>query len=87
MDSSATSFNWVEEKFPLLRLEVNGRSYSYRQYGSDGDPVIALLHGIGSASASWVFQLAGFAANYRVVAWDAPGYGNSSLLKNVSPKS
>ncbi len=50
-----------------------------------------LLHGIGSASGSWLAQLqqvAGSAgARSHVLAWDAPGYGASSALAMESPRA
>lgn len=47
-------------------------------------PVI-LLHGIGSGAASWLQQIDALGARHRVLAWDAPGYGNSSPVLSVSP--
>jgi pimeloyl-ACP methyl ester carboxylesterase len=46
-----------------------------------------LLHGIGSASASWVAQLhaASNNTNCSVLAWDAPGYGDSTPLSPAHP--
>lgn len=49
-----------------------------------GTPLV-LLHGIGSAAASWQEQLAYFSRNWRVIAWDAPGYGASSALDGDAP--
>lgn len=44
----------------------------------DGEPVL-LLHGIGGSSASFAPQLDGpLAGRYRLLAWDAPGYGGSA---------
>lgn len=45
-----------------------------------GRPALLLLHGIGGSSASFAPQLSGLAQRRRVVAWDAPGYGNSPDL-------
>jgi pimeloyl-ACP methyl ester carboxylesterase len=45
--------------------------------GEDG-PVVLLLHGIGGAAESFRPQLDALCADYRVLAWDAPGYGGSS---------
>ncbi len=42
-----------------------------------GHPLI-LLHGIGSNSRSWQRQLAALSGSFKVIAWDAPGYGRSS---------
>jgi pimeloyl-ACP methyl ester carboxylesterase len=44
-----------------------------------------LLHGIGGSSASWENQLQFFSTNYRVIAWDMPGYGGSGNLEGAAP--
>jgi pimeloyl-ACP methyl ester carboxylesterase len=49
-----------------------------------GDALV-LLHGIGSAACSWQAQLDALSANYRVIAWDAPGYGRSDGLGIHAP--
>ena len=48
-----------------------------------------LLHGIGSASASWQAQLdwAQGRTDVRVLAWDAPGYGSSSPVSPAQPQA
>ncbi|MET9595288.1 alpha/beta fold hydrolase [Streptomyces sp. NPDC006516] len=43
----------------------------------DHGPLLLCLHGIGSSSAAFAPQLAELSAYVRVVAWDAPGYGQS----------
>jgi 3-oxoadipate enol-lactonase len=40
-------------------------------------PLIVFLHGIGGNRAHWASQLTFFSRNYRAVAWDARGYGDS----------
>lgn len=82
-----TLIEWVDEKIPLRRLEVGERVFSYRVQGPENGPVIALLHGIGSASGSWAHQLGNLSGQYRVVAWDAPGYGASSSLLGETPSA
>ena len=48
-------------------------------YEAAGDgPPIVLLHGIGSNAKSWRRQLAAFSNRFKVIAWDAPGYGQSA---------
>ncbi len=47
----------------------------YERRGSG--PVLLLLHGIGSNSRSFRYQLADLSDSWTVVAWDAPGYGRS----------
>ena len=58
--------------------------FSYRAAGAAGSPLV-LLHGIGSNAGSWRDQLAALADLRRVVAWDAPGYGDSTPLAPVRP--
>lgn len=50
-----------------------------------GPSTLVLLHGIGSASASWLAQLARFEGQIPVLAWDAPGYGQSQPLSPEKP--
>src|ERR671937_1860789 len=59
------------------------RTISYREAGAG--PALVLLHGIGSSSASWLFQLESL-AGYRLIAWDAPGYGGSAFLSTAEPR-
>lgn len=61
---------------------ASGR-FTYLEAGS-GTPLV-LLHGIGSGAASWQAQIDEFSADYRVVAWDAPGYGGSDGLAPAEP--
>ncbi|TBL73299.1 alpha/beta fold hydrolase [Paenibacillus thalictri] len=59
---------------PLVQLkDVN---IHYRIEG-DGPPLV-LLHGMGSNSLSWRNQLEQLKSEFTVIAWDAPGYGESS---------
>lgn len=56
---------------------------AWREAGH-GTPLL-LLHGIGSGSGSWGGQFEGLAQAYRVLAWDAPGYGDSDPLAVARP--
>jgi pimeloyl-ACP methyl ester carboxylesterase len=55
--------------------QVDGLRISYWEAGAG--PPLLLLHGIGSSGESFAPQLAGLAGRFRVIAWDAPGYGGS----------
>ena len=55
---------------------VDGATIHYETAG-EGFPFV-LLHGIGSNSRSWRRQLADLSRDFKVIAWDAPGYGRSS---------
>ncbi|MFC3676775.1 alpha/beta fold hydrolase [Ferrovibrio xuzhouensis] len=70
------------ELTPRLLNTAAGR-ISYLEAGS-GTPLV-LLHGIGSAARAFRDQLAALSAGYRVTAWDAPGYGDSTNLPMPQP--
>jgi len=77
----------VERRFPIRRVETRTGIISYRESGTSNDRVIVLLHGIGSASGSWLGQLDKLSSDYHVIAWDAPGYGASTALLNDRPNA
>ena len=54
---------------------------------ADQAPVIVLLHGIGSGAASWLDVALTLGARANVIAWDAPGYGESSPLESGAPSA
>jgi pimeloyl-ACP methyl ester carboxylesterase len=60
------------------------KAISYRETGSG--PALVLLHGIGASSAGWLCQLETL-KGYRLVAWDAPGYGESEFLAPAEPQA
>jgi len=78
---------WADQLYPINLIETGDSKYSYREAGSqDKDaPVMAVLHGIGSGSGSWVHTLSHFKDSYRILAWDAPGYNFSSFLPEENP--
>jgi pimeloyl-ACP methyl ester carboxylesterase len=49
-----------------------------------GDAVV-LLHGVGSAARSFHAQLEGLSRRWRVLAWNAPGYGASTGFAADAP--
>lgn len=76
------------QRFPARTAAVGGGQMQFRQSGNTAiAPTHVLLHGIGSGSASWVEQLqaAQGSPKRHVVAWDAPGYGESSPLPDDAP--
>jgi pimeloyl-ACP methyl ester carboxylesterase len=68
---------------PVRHQIVGGRRLAYREAGSG--PPLLLLHGVGSGAGSWLAQLASLAVRRRVIAWDAPGYGESDGLPDPAP--
>ena len=72
--------------FPLQRISTPLGQVAYRSAGSEGQPLWVLLHGIGSASGSWLAQLqAAQQRGVRILAWDAPGYGQSTPVQPDQP--
>ncbi len=73
--------------YPLQQVATARGLVQYRAAGAAPRATHVLLHGIGSASASWQAQLqaAQGRADLRVLAWDAPGYGRSEALAAARP--
>lgn len=57
---------------------IGDKLIGYREAGQ-GEALV-LLHGIGGCADSWKHQFETLAKSYRVIAWDAPGYGTSANL-------
>jgi pimeloyl-ACP methyl ester carboxylesterase len=72
-------------RYPRAKRTVAHGTVSYREAGAG--PALVLLHGIGSQSGSWVRQIEALAPRFRVIAWDAPGYGESDPLPGDAPSA
>ena len=51
---------------------------------SDKTPTIICLHGIGGDDQSFLPQLAYLSEYFKIVAWNMPGYGDSTALDNIT---
>jgi pimeloyl-ACP methyl ester carboxylesterase len=60
----------------LLEAEIAGMRVAYRRVGQG--PSLVLLHGALSDSRDWRPQLGELADQFTLIAWDAPGSGQSS---------
>src|SRR5438067_15732 len=58
------------------RIEISQLSVAYRSSGKG--PTLVLLHGFLCDSRVWRRELEDLSDRFRVVAWDAPGAGESS---------
>ena len=72
---------------PAQRIALGSGVMGFRRAGHAPQVSHVLLHGIGSASASWAYQLAASAPSpaVQVLAWDAPGYGDSTPVSPAQP--
>ena len=78
-----------EVRFARIPLESQthylGDRFSYLEAGPTDQPCVLFLHGIGSNASYYRFQLAALSSQFRVVAWNAPGYWMSDNLKTENP--
>ncbi|MDN7179519.1 alpha/beta fold hydrolase [Caballeronia sp. SEWSISQ10-4 2] len=82
LEASLPAVEHVQLSLPILGDKP---VITYRAAGDEHAPAIMLLHGMGSSSAGYRAQLAALSKNHRVIAWDAPGYGQSSPFAISSP--
>lgn len=68
---------------PMKIIETASGRIAYLEAG-EGVPLV-LLHGIGSNARSFQDQLDGLSGRFRVIAWNAPGYGASAPVGAATP--
>lgn len=70
-------------EFTSAKARTRLGATSYRERPGTGAPLV-LLHGIGGNAGGWTRQRTAF-GTARVVAWDAPGYGDSFCFADDRP--
>lgn len=72
----------------LFTVDVGGTPIAIRDTATiddSGKPPLVLLHGLGGSSQTWAFQFRALADDYRIIAWDMPGYGASGGFVRENP--
>lgn len=64
---------------PVPTLEVNGISINYEEWGDPEAPAVVLLHGFSSDLRMWTATALVIAGDYRVIAPDLRGHGQTSV--------
>jgi pimeloyl-ACP methyl ester carboxylesterase len=77
----------LDRRFPQrIVMLPSGARVALRECGARGDaPTVVLLHGISSGAASWLQPALLAGEQLHVIAWDAPGYGESTPLPGDAP--
>jgi 3-oxoadipate enol-lactonase len=60
-----------------IRISINNLMVSYSDHGPDDAPVIIFIHGFPLNKSMWNMQVDAVKENYRVIAYDIRGHGNS----------
>ena len=60
-------------------IELGGFNVHYRDEGDRNKPVLVLIHGVVASLHTWDDWLPAFAADYRVIRFDVPGFGPLSV--------
>ena len=56
-------------------IELGGFNVHYRDEGDRNKPALVLIHGVVASLHTWDDWLPAFAADYRVIRFDVPGFG------------
>ena len=59
----------------MPKLQLNSIEHYYEVTGK-GEPLL-LIHGLGSSTQDWEFQVSHFSTNYKVVSYDVRGHGQT----------
>ncbi len=62
----------------LKYLSYKHGKIAYRETGNG--PILFLLHGMNGSSKSWAYLFSSLSKTFRVIAWDAPSFGNSDVF-------
>jgi 3-oxoadipate enol-lactonase len=62
-----------------IKITVNDLMVSYNDEGPDGAPVIIFIHGFPFNKSMWNKQVKALKNNYRLIAYDVRGHGNSDV--------
>ena len=68
----------------LKAVDLGGTPIAIRDTETDKPPLL-LLHGLCGSSQTWAFQFRALADDFRVIAWDMPGYGGSGRFERENP--
>jgi 3-oxoadipate enol-lactonase len=60
-----------------INITINNLTVSYSDHGPDDAPVIIFIHGFPLNKSMWDTQVEALKENYRVIAYDIRGHGNS----------
>ena len=64
-----------------IEIKLNDLKISYNDEGESGAPVIIFIHGFPFNKSMWDGQLKALKGNYRVIAYDVRGHGNTDAGK------
>lgn len=67
----------MRNKGTNLKITVKNQTVSYSDEGPNGAPVIILIHGFPFNKSMWNDQMEMLTENFRVIAYDVRGFGNS----------
>lgn len=69
----------------MMFKELRSGTIHYLERPGSGGPTLLLLHGVGSNAASFAPLLPHLPKDWRIIAWNAPGYGGSAPLEAEWP--
>ncbi|MGD0820784.1 MAG: alpha/beta hydrolase [Desulfomonilia bacterium] len=62
-------------------VQIPGQSMAYLERSGSGETIV-LIHGFGANKDNWIRFTRNIPANYRVIAFDMPGYGDNAKAED-----
>jgi pimeloyl-ACP methyl ester carboxylesterase len=72
---------WIDVDWSqyVRKVEIDGASVTYIEYGDASAPAILMIHGLGGSWQNWLENILQLGEDFRVIAMDLPGFGASEM--------
>lgn len=69
-------YDWTQH---CRHTYVNDHKLNYIEVGDESNPPLLFIHGLSGCWQNWLENILPFAADYRVISVDLPGFGGSDM--------
>lgn len=76
---------WLDIDWPAYTQTamIGGKKVNFVDYGDPSQPPVVLIHGLAASWQCWLENIPALAEDFRVVALDLPGFGESEMPRET----